>query len=93
MSRAGRHRTGPPVELAVGFSPAADDVEARLLGQRRSMRSREVSAKASVSILSASKFWHALGFPNVEDEDTVFTEADRIALQSLAVLVRDGVFD
>jgi len=93
MSRAGRHRTGPPVELAVGFSPAADDVEARLLGQRRSMRSREVSAKASVSILSARKFWHALGFPNVEDEDTVFTEADRIALQSLAVLVRDGVFD
>jgi adenylate cyclase len=93
MSRAGRHRTAPPVELAVGFSPAADDVEARLLGQRRSMRSREVSAKASVSILSARKFWHALGFPNVEDEDTVFTEADLIALQSLAVLVRDGVFD
>jgi len=93
MSGAGRHRTGLPVELAGGFSPAADDVEARLLGQRRSMRSREVSAKASVSLHSARKFWHALGFPNLEDEDIAFTEADRIALQSLAAMVRDCVFD
>jgi adenylate cyclase len=93
MTRAGRHRTGLPVELAGGLSPAADDVEARLLGQRRSMRPHEISAKASVSSYSARKFWHALGFPNVEDEDTVFTEADLIALQSVAALVRDGVFD
>jgi len=93
MPRAGRHRTGVPVEPAGGFSPASDDVEARLLGQRRSMRSREVSAKASVSLHSARKFWHALGFPNVAEEDTVFTDADGIALQSLAAMVRDGVFD
>ncbi len=93
MPRVGRHRPGLPEELAGGLSPAADDVEARLLGQPRSMGSREVSARASVSILSARKFWHALGFPNVEDDDTVFTEADLTALRSLAALVRDGVFD
>jgi adenylate cyclase len=93
MARAGRHRTGPPVELAGGFSPAADDLEARLLGQRRSMRRHEISAKASLSVHSARKFWHALGFPNVEDEETVFTEADLVALQSVVALVRDGVFD
>ena len=57
------------------------------------MRRRDVSAKAAVSLRSARKFWHALGFPNVEDEDTVFTEADLVALQSVAGLVRDGVFD
>ena len=93
MPREGRHRTGPPVELAGGFSPAADDVEARLLGQPRSMGSREVSARASVSVLSARKFWHALGFPDAEDDDTVFTEADLLALRTVAALVRDGVFD
>jgi adenylate cyclase len=93
MPRAGRHRPGLGVELAGGSSPAADDIEARLLGQPRSMGSREVSAKASVSIVSARKFWHALGLPNVEDQDTVFTEADLLALKSLAALVRDGVFD
>jgi adenylate cyclase len=93
MARAGRHRTGHAVELAGGISPAADDIEARLLGQPRSMGAREVSAKASVSVRSARKFWHALGFPHVEDEETVFTEADLLALQSVAALVRDGVFD
>src|SRR5664280_1326792 len=93
MARAGRHRSGHAVELAGGISPAADDVEARLLGQPRSMGAREVSAKASVSVRSARKFWHALGFPHVEDAEMVFTEADLLALQSVAALVRDGVFD
>ena len=93
MPDAGRHRTSLPLDPAGGSSPAADDVEARLLGQRRSMRRRDVSAKASVSLRSARKFWHALGFPNVGDEDTVFTDADLIALQSVAALVRKGVFD
>jgi len=93
MSRAGRHRPVLAAEPAGGLSPAADDVEARLLGQPRSMRPREVSARASVSLRSARKFWHALGFPNVGDEDTVFTETDVLALQAVAGLVRDGVFD
>lgn len=93
MSRAGRHRPGLAAEPAGGLSPAADDVEARLLGQPRSMRPREVSARASVSLLSARKFWHALGFPNVGDEDTVFTESDVLALRAVAGLVRDGIFD
>ena len=93
MSRAGRHRPGLAVEPAGGLSPAADDVEARLLGQPRSMRPGEVSARASVSLRSARKFWHALGFPNVGDEDTVFTETDVLALQAVAGLVRDGIFD
>lgn len=93
MPRADGHRPGLPFELAGGFSRAADDVEARLLGQPRSMGSREVSAKACVSTLSARKFWHALGFPNVDDEDQVFTHADLRALRTLAALVREGVFD
>ncbi len=93
MARAGRHRTSPSGELAGGFSPAADDVESRLLGQNRSLRRREVSASAEVSLRSARKFWHALGFPNVGDEDTVFTEADVYALRSVVGLVREGVFD
>ena len=93
MPRPGRHRPGMPVDPAVAFSPAADDAEARLLGQSRSMRPREVSAKASVSLRSARRFWHALGFPNVAEEDTVFTEADVVALRVMAGLVREGVFD
>jgi len=94
MPRIGRHRSRPAAELAGGFTPAADEVEARLLGQSRSLRRREVSRSAEVSLRSARKFWHALGFANVEDdEDAVFTEADVFALRSVADLVREGVFD
>ena len=92
MRHAGRHRPAMPPEPAGGPS-AADDVEARLLGERRSMGRRDVSAKASVSLRSAQKFWHALGFPNVGDADIVFTGADATALQSVADLVRSDVID
>jgi adenylate cyclase len=74
------------------LSPAAD-VEARLLGQHPSMRPCDVSAKASVSLRSVRRFWRALGFANVEDEDIIFTEADLMAMQTMAGLVRDGVMD
>jgi adenylate cyclase len=70
-----------------------DDVAARLLGEPRSLRRREVSAGAEVSLLSARKLWHALGFPNVGDDDTAFTDADLQALRSVVGLVREGVFD
>ncbi len=92
MKQAGRHRAGPPPDPA-GGSSTSEDIEARLLGQWRSMRPREVSAKASVSLTSARKLWHALGFPKAEDEDTVFTDADLTALRSVATLVREGALD
>src|SRR3954449_2860804 len=70
-----------------------DDVAARLLGEPRRMRRRQGSAGAEVSLLSARRFWHALGFPNVGDQDTVFTDADLQALRSVVGMVREGVFD
>ena len=85
-------RDGAPDVLPPGTEPV-DDVAGALLGEPRTMRRRQVSAGAEVSLLSARRFWHALGFPNVGDEDTVFTEADLQALRSVVGLVREGVFD
>jgi len=93
MRHAGRHRPTMPLDPAGGSSLAGEDVEARLLGHRRSMRRRDVSAKASLSLLSGRKFWHALGFPDVGDEDIFFIDADLVALQSVAALVRTGILD
>jgi adenylate cyclase len=93
VSQAGRHRAFGPPDPTGGSPPAADDVEATLLGGRRSISRRELSATASVSLLSARRFWHALGFPDVGDEDVVFTGADLSALQSVAALVRGGLVD
>ncbi len=70
----------------------ADD-DAGLLGARRTLRRREVSRAAGVSLLSARKFWRALGFPIVDDEIEAFTEEDVAALHSITGLVRDGLMD
>ena len=67
--------------------------EEHLLGGPRTLHRREVSRAAGVSLLSARKFWRALGFPFVEDDDAAFTDADVAALHSIVELVRDGLLD
>ncbi len=67
--------------------------EEHLLGGRRTLHRREVSRAAGVSLLSARKFWRALGFPMVEDDEAAFTDADVAALNSVVELVRDGLLD
>lgn len=89
-SRAGR-RPRPSSELP--DDPAADDIAAALLGRPRSLSRRDVSRGAEVSLLSARKFWHALGFPLVTSDDPLFTEADLYALRTVASIVREGDLD
>ena len=55
-----------------------------LLGRPLDLRRRDVSrGRRGVACFSARKFWHALGFPVVDDDDELFTEAD---LEALAVV-------
>ena len=61
-----------------------------MLGRPASMGRREVSRGAGVSIRSARKFWHAMGFPVVQEGDAMFTEADLDALSRVAAMVREG---
>ena len=65
----------------------------KLLGGPRTLRRRDVSQAAGVSLLSARRFWRALGFPNVDDDVPAFTEADVHALNVVTGLVRDGLID
>ena len=90
MSEPGRHRPVRPEDLEA-LRP--DNLEARLLGKPATMGRRDVSRGAAVSLLSARKFWHALGFPIVQDEDAMFTEADLMALKAVARLVREEELD
>ena len=92
MGRTGRHRLVRPDDPGSAATDP-DNIEERLLGRPATMGRREVSRGAQVSLLSARKFWHALGFPIVKDEDTAFTEADMLALRSVATLVREEQFD
>ena len=81
---------------APGSEPAdraGQDITEQLLGQPRVLRRRDVSRGAEVSLLSARKFWHALGFPVVDTDDELFTEADQQALTTVAGIVREGLLD
>jgi adenylate cyclase len=81
---------------SAGTEPAgrvSEDFTEQLLGRPLDLRRRDVSRGAEVSLLSARKFWHALGFPVVDTDDELFTEADLKALASVAGIVRDGLLD
>ena len=67
----------------------ADDIERALLGRPASMRRSEISQDVEVTPGSARRFWHALGFQIVEDEEAMVTEAARAALQAVARLTHD----
>jgi adenylate cyclase len=91
-----REHTGPagvPDVAEEGLSESADELERRLLGSDRFLRRREVSGAAGVSLLSARRFWRALGFPNVGDATEAFTDSDVEALRSVVQIVRDGLVD
>ena len=68
-------------------------IEEQLLGRPASMGRREVSSAAEVSTHSARRFWHAMGFQVVEDEETMFTEADLDALVRVSRIVRERDLD
>ncbi|MFP5346473.1 MAG: adenylate/guanylate cyclase domain-containing protein [Actinomycetes bacterium] len=65
----------------------------RRRSETHQLRSREVSREAGVSLLSARKFWRALGFPNVPETAEAFSEADVHALHEISGLVREGLVD
>lgn len=71
----------------------AKEITERLLGRPLELRRRDVTSEAGVSLLSAQKFWRALGFPVVYTDDELFTEADVDALRTVAGIVRDGDID
>jgi adenylate cyclase len=69
------------------------EIEEKLLGRPATMGRREISREAAVSVTSARKLWHALGFQIVDDEEVMFTEADLDALVRVADLIRDNDLD
>ena len=61
-----------------------DYIEARLLGRPPTCAAATSAAAPRCPLLSARKFWHALGFPVVDTDDELFTEADQKALAAVA---------
>lgn len=68
--------------------PKVQQLAEALLGDVPTLSRGQVSAAAGASVLSARRFWQALGFPLVGSREEVFTEADVAALERMTSLVR-----
>lgn len=62
-----------------------------VLGVSREFTSREVSEVVGIPTHRARRYWRALGFANVPEDDREFTTADIDALSILLGLVNEGV--
>jgi adenylate cyclase len=66
-------------------------VERSLLGRPASITRSEVSEGAGVPAVRARRFWHAMGLQVVDDDEAMFTEADREALRRVSRMIDEGV--
>ena len=62
-----------------------------ILGQPPHMTRPEIAAASGIPDTVTDRFWHALGFPLVEDDEAIFTGADLEALARVWSLLQDGV--
>jgi adenylate cyclase len=71
----------------------ASDLERTLLGGSRRYTRIQVAEQSGVSFERAQKLWRALGFPDVADDEVVFTDLDVHALRTVQELVELGLLD
>jgi adenylate cyclase len=72
-------------------SPA--DLERELLGGERKYDRRQIAEKAGVELEHAQALWRALGFADVDDDVTAFTDRDAWALRTVDNLGKQGWLD
>jgi adenylate cyclase len=77
----------------------ADDVidlfvaERMLIPSRRRYTRGEVSERTGVDVPKLERFWRALGFPNVDDDDAAFTDLDLEAVRLFQSMQALGATD
>lgn len=67
------------------------DIESFVLGSAPTLTRTEVAEQAGVPIEMAQELWRLLGFPQTEDDDVAFTEADVTALRLSHELMGLGI--
>ena len=68
------------------------DLQLVLLGEAR-YTALELFARADIDPELVRRFWRALGYTDVPDDDRIFTDADLRALETMARFMQSGVSD
>lgn len=89
-----RERDVPPEEEpAFDSSAVIEAVATLLLGEAPHLRRADVAERSGVDPDIARSRWRALGFPEADDDDAAFTQADVEALGLTQELIGLGVID
>jgi len=73
--------------------PGVASLEQTLLGGSRRYTRLQVAEQSGVPVDRAQRLWRALGFPDVGDDEVVFTDLDVHALRTVQELVDLGLLD
>ncbi len=73
-----------------GSNDLPEVVERALLGRSASITRAEVSRGAGVPAARARAFWHAMGLQLANEDEAMFTEADREALGRVSRMIEEG---
>jgi adenylate cyclase len=74
--------------------PAPEDaLEELILGAPRRYTRRQVTEAAGIDLDTGTRLWRALGFPEVADDEVLFTERDLEAVRLMTRLTEAGVLE
>ena len=75
------------------WTQAIKVLDEELIGGPRLLTPRDVAKELGVSVVSARKIWRAMGFPNIQATEKVFTTQDVAAMATIVELVREDVLN
>ncbi|WP_248123034.1 adenylate/guanylate cyclase domain-containing protein [Micrococcus lacusdianchii] len=90
---AGRPRRTPAPVTQPGWTSAMRTLDAGLVVGPRAISRREAARRLGVTAGAARRISRALGYPDVPDEETVFSEEDLDAFDAVLQLVREGILN
>ena len=96
MAGNGTRRTGggdPPSSAAATDHGPDAALEQLILGEQPNLTSREVAGALHMPLGEAQRLWRALGFPDTDDSDAAFVEADLHALSLVKSAVEMNAID
>lgn len=76
-----------------GDGPLDEAVEEIVLGAPRRYTRGELAGTAGLDLDEASRLWRALGFPEVADDEVLFTDHDLAAIRLMTGLTEAGVLE
>jgi adenylate cyclase len=93
LAGVGRLLTGAVVRHLAGDAPLDEAVEEIVLGAPRRYTRTELVEVSGIDLDEGRRLWRAVGFPEVGDDEVLFTDRDVAAIRLMTGLTEAGVLE